>query len=211
MANTLHAYEHVQGIYLPIAVGVFVAVVGALLVLLVRGGRRQAPGRGSQALVVETLYACVLACVAGFLLWVTFTAETPIDRTAAHPGLRVRVIAAQWSWRFTYPGGVSVADVDTWHPAPAYVPTGTEVEFVGSSEDVIHGFWVPSLHYQRQFVPGYSTRFDLFFQTAGYYSGVCSVLCGEFHSEMHFALRAVSPRSFREWLAREAAHQGVSS
>ena len=45
--------------------------------------------------------------------------------------------------------------MDTWHPTPAYVPTGSEVEFVGSSEDVIHGFWVPGLHYQRQFVPGY--------------------------------------------------------
>lgn len=30
MGNTLHAYEHVQGIYLPIAVGVFVLVVGTL-------------------------------------------------------------------------------------------------------------------------------------------------------------------------------------
>jgi cytochrome c oxidase subunit 2 len=211
MGNTLHAYKHVQGIYFPIAVGVFVLVVGTLLVLLVRGARRATPGGHSHALVVEVVYACLLACVAGFLVWVTFTAETPIDRTAAHPGFRIRVIAAQWSWRFVYPDGVSVADVGTWHPPPAYVPTGTEVEFVGSSEDVIHGFWVPELHYQRQFVPGYTTRFDLLFQKPGHYGGVCSVLCGEDHSEMHFALEAVSPRSFRGWLAREAARQGVAS
>jgi cytochrome c oxidase subunit 2 len=146
MGNTLHAYEHVQGIYLPIAAGVFVVVVGTLLVLLARGARRKVPGGRSQALAVEAVYAGALALVAAFLLWVTFTAETPIDRTAAHPGFRIRVIAAQWSWRFVYPDGVSVADVDTWHPPPAYVPTGTEVEFVGSSEDVIHGFWVPALH-----------------------------------------------------------------
>lgn len=211
MANTVHAYEHVQSIYMPIAVGVFVVVVGTLLVLLVRGARRRTPGRRSQALVAEAVYAGTLALVVAFLLWVTFTAETPIDRTAAHPGYRIRVIAAQWSWRFVYPDGVSVADIDTWHPAPAYVPTGTEVEFVGSSEDVIHGFWVPSLHYQRQLLPGYTTRFDLLFASPGYYAGECSVLCGEDHSEMHFALRAVSPQGFREWLAREAARQGASS
>ncbi len=146
MGNTLHAYEHVQDVYLPIAVGVFVVVVGTLLVLLARGGRRKVPGGRSQALVLEAVYAGALALVAAFLLWVTFTAETPIDRTAAHPGFRIRVIAAQWSWRFVYPDGVSVADVDTWHPTPAYVPTGTEVETAGSSEDVIHGFWVPELH-----------------------------------------------------------------
>jgi cytochrome c oxidase subunit 2 len=157
------------------------------------------------------MYACVLAGVVAFLLWVTFTSETPIDRTAAHPGVRIKVIAAQWSWRFIYPGGVTVADVDTWHPASAYLPTGTELEFVGSSEDVIHGFWVPGLHYQRQFVPGYTTRFDLLFSNPGYYGGECSVLCGEDHSEMHFALQAVSPQSFRAWLAREAARQGASA
>ncbi len=211
MPNTAHAYEHVEGIYLPIAVGVFVLVLGTLLALLILGARRKTPGRRSQALVLETAYACVLAAMVAFLLWVTFTAETPIDRTAAHPGVRIKVIAAQWSWRFIYPDGVSIADVDTWHPAPAYVPTGSEVEFVGSSEDVIHGFWVPRLHYQRQFVPGYTTRFDLLFQTSGYYGGECSVLCGEDHSEMHFAIRAVSPRRFGAWLAHEAARRGASS
>jgi cytochrome c oxidase subunit II len=209
MPNTLHAYEHVQGIYLPIAVGVFVLVVGTLLVLLVRGARRTAPGEGSQALAVEVVYACVLACVVGFLVWVTFTAETPIDRTVADPGLRLKVIAAQWSWRFVYPDGVSVADIDTWHPAAAYVPTGLEVEITGSSEDVIHGFWIPALHFQRQFVPGYTTRFDLLFQRPGYYGGECSVLCGADHSEMHFAVRAVSPQRFRAWLGEQRGQGGA--
>jgi cytochrome c oxidase subunit 2 len=211
MGNTQHAYDHVQGIYLPIAVGVFVVVVGTLLVLLIGGARRKLPGGRSEALAVEIVYAGALGLVVAFLLWVTFTAETPIDRTAAHLALRVRVIAAQWSWRFVYPDGVSVAAVDTWHPTPAYVPTDTQVEFVGTSEDVIHGFWVPTLHYQRQLVPGYTTRFDLLFGAAGYYGGACSVLCGVDHSEMHFALRAVSPQSFHAWLTSEAARQGVSS
>lgn len=203
MGNTLHAYEHVQGIYLPIAVGVFAIVLGTLAVLLVLGARRRLPGRRSEARRLEASYALVLACVVAFLLWVTFTAETPIDRTAAHPALRLRVVAAQWSWRFVYPGGVSVAAVNTWHPAPAYVPAGTVVEIAGTSEDVIHGFWVPGLHYQRQILPGYTTRFDLLFKKTGYYEGVCSVLCGQDHSQMHFAIRAVSPRQFGEWLARQ--------
>jgi cytochrome c oxidase subunit 2 len=204
MPSTLHAYKHVWGIYLPIAVGVFAVIVAILLLLLVRGARRTRPGRRSEALPLEILYACALACVAGFLVWVTFTAESPIDRVIADPGLRIKVIAAQWSWRFIYANGVQVADVDTWHPVPAYVPTGTEVEFIGTSEDVIHGFWVPSLHYQRQVLPGYTTHFDLLFERPGYYVGECSVLCGEDHSEMHFALRAVSPARFHEWLEHRA-------
>lgn len=213
MPNTEHAYEHVWGIYLPIAIVVFAIVIGTLLLLLVRGARNKEPGQRSEALPVEVAYAFVLACVAAFLVWVTFRAETPIDRLVARPGLRIKVIAAQWSWRFIYSNGVQVADIDTWHPAPAYVPAGTEVEFSGTSEDVIHGFWVPELHYQRQVLPGYTTHFDLIFEKAGLYPGECSVLCGEDHSEMHFAVEAVSPARFQEWLAREGTriHEGSSA
>lgn len=213
MPDTLHAYRHVEGVYLPIAIAVFAIVVGTLVILLVAGTRRSRPGGRSEALAVEIAYAFVLACVAAFLVWVTFRAETPIDRLVAHPGLRIRVIAAQWSWRFVYSNGVQVTDISTWSPAPAYVPTGTEIEFSGTSEDVIHGFLVPELHYQRQVLPGYTTHFDLIFARAGLYQGECSVLCGDQHSEMHFALEAVRPARFREWLAREGKRidQGSSA
>jgi cytochrome c oxidase subunit II len=212
MPNTKHAYEHVWGIYLPIAIGVFAIMVGTLIVLLVRGARRsETADSRSEALPLEIAYACALACVAAFLVWVTFRAETPIDRLVARPGLRIRVIAAQWSWRFIYANGAMVTALSTWHPPVAYVPTGTEVEFNGTSEDVIHGFWVPRLHFQRQILPGYVTHFDLIFATPGYYGGECSVFCGEHHSEMHFALEAVSPSRFREWLAREGKRAGAAS
>lgn len=213
MPNTKHAYEHVWGIYLPIAIVVFAIVVGTLVVLLGAGARRSRPDRRSKALPLEIGYAFVLACVAAFLVWVTFRAETPIDRLVARPGLRMKVIAAQWSWRFIYSNGVQVADIDTWHPTPAYVPTGTEIEFSGTSEDVIHGFFLPELHYQRQVLPGYTTHFDLIFEKPGLYQGECSVLCGEDHSEMHFAIEAVSPARFHEWLALQGTriHKGSSA
>lgn len=211
MPNTKHAYDHVWGIYLPIAIVVFAIVIGTLIVLLALGARRSRPGRRSEAPRLEFGYAVALACVAAVLVWVTFRAETPIDRLAAHPGLRLKVIAAQWSWRFVYSNGVQVAAIDTWHPAPAYVPSGTEVEFSGTSEDVIHGFWIPALHYQRQVLPGYTTHFDLTFESNGIYTGECSVLCGEDHSEMHFAVEAVSPTRFREWLAHEGTRLNEAS
>lgn len=203
MPDTHHAYEHVEGIYFPIAIAVFAIVVGTLFVLVVGGARRKQAGTRSEALPLEIAYACALACVAAFLVWTTFRAEAPIDRAVAHPGLRIRLTAAQWSWRFRYANGVTVAAVSTWQPPVALVPTGTEIEFDGTSQDVIHGFWIPRLRFQRQILPGYTTRFNLIFHAAGLYGGVCSVFCGEQHSEMHFEIKAVSPASFREWLARE--------
>jgi cytochrome c oxidase subunit 2 len=212
MADTLHAYRHVQDIYFPIAIGVFAVIIAALLVLLVRGARRSRPAAArSQALAFEVAYALLLTGVVGVLLWVTFTAETPLDRTAAHPALKIRVTAAQWSWRLEYPNGATITAVSTWHPPVALVPTGVEVEIVGASRDVIHGFWLPQLHFQRQFLPGYVTRFDLRFDTPGLYGGECSVFCGDQHSQMHFQLRAVSPTVFEQWLSSHASRSGAAA
>jgi cytochrome c oxidase subunit 2 len=209
MPDTLHAYRHVSGIYFPIAVGVFAVVVLALLILLVAGARRRTrPSGRSGAHRFELLYALALVAVATFLVVVTFRAETPLDRTIANPALRIKVTVAQWSWRFEYPGGVSVTAVSTWRPPVAEVPTDVEVEFVGSSRDVIHGFWVPQLHFQRQLLPGYVTRFDLRFDAAGRYGGECSVFCGEQHSQMHFAIEAVSPSEFQAWFSKQRAQLG---
>jgi cytochrome c oxidase subunit II len=201
MPDTHHAFEHVKAVYLPIAIVVFTLVVGAVLILLVRGAGRDRPGRRSNALRLELANAAVLACMAAFLVVITFRTETPLDHTVAHPALRVRVIAAQWSWRFEYPGGVAVAAVSTWHPRPALVPTGVEIEFAGISRDVIHGFWVPQLSFMRQLLPGHVSRFDLIFHAPGTYMGTCSVFCGEQHTEMHFALQAVPAVQFERWLA----------
>jgi cytochrome c oxidase subunit 2 len=206
MPDTLHAYQHVRGIYFPIAIGVFSLVLVAVAVLLVRGARRSRPAGGrSQALGFEAAYALLLASVVAVLLWVTFTAETPLDRTVSDPALRIRVVAAQWSWRFEYPNGTTVSAVSTWHPPVAVLPTGVEIEITGISRDVIHGFWVPQLHFQRQFLPGYVTRFDLRFDKRGMYGGACSVFCGEQHSQMHFEIQAVSPVAFRRWLAERSS------
>jgi cytochrome c oxidase subunit 2 len=210
MPDTRHAYEHVQGIYFPIAIGVFAFVIGALVVLLVRGARRRERPEGPiGATRFEVVYGLLLSCVVAALLWITFTAETPLDRTVAHPMLRVNVTAAQWSWRFDYPGGVSVSAVASWHPAVAVVPVGVEVEFAGRSQDVIHGFYVPQLYFQRQLLPGYTTRFDLRFDRPGLYGGTCAVFCGEQHSQMHFELEAVSIAEFRSWLASRGARVGA--
>jgi cytochrome c oxidase subunit 2 len=201
MPSTQHAYDHVAGIFFPIAVAVFACVVFTLAVLLVLGARRRAPGRRSEANGLETVYAIVLGATVGVLVWVTFTAETPIDRLVRRPGLQVNVVAAQWSWTFRYADGRVVRAVASWSPPVAVVPTGVEVQFDATSRDVIHGFWIPELHYLRQVIPGYTTRFDLLFAKPGRYEGECGVYCGLLHSQMHFEIEAVSPARFRGWLA----------
>lgn len=201
MPSTQHAYEHVAAIFFPIAIAVFACVVIVLGVLLILGKRRRTPGRRSDANRLEVLYAILLGATVGVLVWITFTAETPIDQLVSRPALRVNVLAAQWSWSFRYPNDTAVVAVATWSPPAAVVPAGVEVQFDATSRDVIHGFWVPRLHYLRQVLPGYVTKFDLIFAKPGRYEGECAVYCGELHTQMHFEIEAVSPARFRKWLA----------
>jgi len=199
--ETRAAYEYVEGIYFPIAIGVFAAVLSITVLLLVLGWRRKQAGIRSEANLLEGGYAIGLACVVAFLVWVTFTTMDTEDSRVANPGVRIRVIASRWAWRFVYPNGAMVIANSTWNPPAAPVPTETEVEFAGTSLDVIHGFWIPGERFMRQVLPGYTTRFDIVFQHAGRLLGECSVYCGEQHERMHFAIDALSPNAFRQWLA----------
>ncbi len=206
MPDTRRSYEHVASVYFPIAIGVFAAIVLTSTGILIYGRlRRKEPGRRSHANLAEGGYALVLLCTAGFLMWWTFHTENREDPVVKHPGLRITVVAAQWAWRFTYPNGKTVTAVDTWSPPVAEVPLHTEIEIAGRSKDVIHGFWVPRLRFQRQLIPGETTRFDLYFSEGGSYLGECAVYCGLGHSRMHFALKAVSPAKFTRWLHGSAA------
>jgi cytochrome c oxidase subunit II len=201
MPSTQRAYDHVAGIYFPIAIGVFAAVILTLVAFLVMGARRRSAGKKHEAKRAESAYAAILACVVAFLVWLTFSRETPIDRLVSQPTLHLRVTAGQWAWHFHYPNGIAVNAVSTWNAPEAVVPAGVEIQIDGTSSDVIHGFWVPGVHYMRQLFPGYVSRFDMLFPKPGRYLGECSVYCGENHTQMHFAIRAVSADAFRSWMA----------
>src|SRR5436305_11604226 len=107
LVSTRHEYDHLFGIYVPIALGVF-AVITLLTVFAVLRYRRRAPeraGRWHEHHPIETAYAVVLAGTVAFLLWETFTSEHKIDTVANHErgGVSIVVTASRWEWTFYYP------------------------------------------------------------------------------------------------------------
>jgi cytochrome c oxidase subunit 2 len=115
----------------------------------------------------------------------------------------VRVTAAQWSWRFDYPGGVSVAgDQDHW--PTLVVPTGRAVHFDITSQDVVHSFWVAERRVKVDAFPGRTTTANLIWPSAGSWlqDGRCNQYCGLDHTTMNFNVRALAPAAFAAWLRR---------
>lgn len=207
-------YEHVFGIYVPIAIGVFVVVclLVVFAVLRYRGRPIQQAERWHENNSLEAGYAVVLAAVVAFLLYVTYTAEHRVDTVAAseQSQLDVNVTAAKWEWHFNYPAyGIDRYSGTVGHET-LVVPTNEAIRFRLVSKDVIHEFWVPELRYKHDLIPGFPQEITLTFSRRGRVPGECAEFCGLYHSRMLFTVDAVSPAEFAAW-ARWSSSAGEAS
>jgi cytochrome c oxidase subunit II len=194
-----HEFGDLAGIYLPIGAAVVVLIMLLVVVFAFRyraRGDGEPRSRTSEAPKLEIAYVVLLACIAAFLLTRTFPTEAKVDRIEPHPGLVVHVIAAKWRWTFQYPRGRTTTNA-------LVVPANTTVQFVLTSTDVIHSFWIPRERDKRDAFPGRIARFDMEFDKAGFwrYGGECSEFCGFGHTDMRFSVRALAPAAFRKWAA----------
>jgi cytochrome c oxidase subunit 2 len=86
------------------------------------------------------------------------------------------------------------------------LPFGETIQVTLVSNDVIHGFYVRDFNFSRYALPGVVNVFDLNIVRAGFYPGQCTQICGLYHSEMLFSVRAVSPAQYQAWVQGEIAN-----
>lgn len=202
LVSTRSEYDHLFSIYVPIAVGVFILILVVVLVAVLVFRRRppERAARWHEHNPIEGTYAVVLACIAAFLLYLTFSAEHQVDTVAnrQHPAVVIDVTGSKWEWTFTYLAyGFSVRS-GTVGRQPLVVPAGEAVRFRITSVDVIHSFWIPALRYKHDAIPGSVQIATLSFQP-GVFPGQCAEFCGLRHSDMIFVAHAVSPTAFATW------------
>jgi cytochrome c oxidase subunit 2 len=201
-ADTRDAYGDVENVFLPVGVGVFVLVAGTILVLAWRGRRRSRPAERAANTPLELALVVLLAVTAGVLVAVSFSGENRVGEAEAGARLQIRIVAAKWRWRFEYPAQRVVVQGVEGRVPTLVVPAGTDVEVEGVSLDVIHGFWIPELRFQRQLFPDRPARFALRFPETGFLSSArCSFFCGLRHQDMRFGVEVLDPAQFRAWAA----------
>ena len=110
----------------------------------------------------------------------------------------VDIVAHQFWWEVSYPddGFVTANEI--------HIPVGESVDIRLTSEDVIHSFWVPSLHGKIDVMPGHTTSITLRAEEAGTFRGQCAQFCGVQHANMAFLVIAQEPDKFRAWAAQQA-------
>jgi cytochrome c oxidase subunit 2 len=138
----------------------------------------------SSVLLVGLLVASVLTDRA--------LAQIPVDGA-----LNVRVTAHQFWWEIVYedpqPDRVFVTANEL------YIPVGRPVVVTLEADDVIHSFWVPSLHGKKDLIPGRTATIRFRADKAGEFWGRCAEYCGLEHAFMAFDVVALSPERFAAW------------
>src|SRR5438046_9199312 len=154
-------------------------------------------------------------------IWATERFET------AKPGaVQVEVTGMQFAWYFRYPGpdgkfgltkpeledasagSEAALGLDAHDPASKddvvsgvmVVPVNREIEVILRAHDVIHSFFVPSMRFKQDAVPGLAIHLHFTPIQTGDYDIVSSELCGLGHYKIHGILKVVSQEELEQWL-----------
>ncbi|ASQ94140.1 cytochrome c oxidase subunit II [Streptomyces sp. 11-1-2] len=96
----------------------------------------------------------------------------------------------------------------TGNPGPTlWLPKGESVQFILTSRDVIHSFWVVPFLMKMDVIPGHTNRFEVTPNREGTFMGKCAELCGVDHSRMLFNVKVVSPERYQQHL-KDLAKKG---
>jgi cytochrome c oxidase subunit 2 len=190
---------------------VFVITEVSLVVFSVRywRGNNQKAYYTHGSTVAEIVWTAVPTAILvylGFLsqnLW----SQLRVPKNFPQPAVTVKVLAEQWLWHFRYPGPDGVFDTsdDIIVDNTGHIPVNQPVHFDLSSQDVIHGFYIPDLRVHQDAVPGLMSTVWVQATKTGSYDVRCTQFCGTNHYQMKGQLVVDSPEDFKAWLESSKA------
>jgi cytochrome c oxidase subunit 2 len=162
-------------------------------------------------LPIEILYTVVPLFMVGVLFFYTARDESALLKVSAHPDNIVNVAGKRWAWDFNYlSDGAYESSVQTqltgqysdMNNLPTlYLPVNQSTQFVLTSRDVIHSFWVPAFLMKMDMIPGRVNTFQVTPTTEGTFQGKCAELCGAYHSQMLFQVKVVSAAEYQQHIS----------
>jgi cytochrome c oxidase subunit 2 len=126
-----------------------------------------------------------------------------IEAQGGYPGDRlppesIEVIARQWSWEFRYPGAhVSSTEL--------HLPVNQPVTFRLTSEDVLHGFYIPAFRLKQDVIPGKAIDFSLTPTREGRYRLRDSQFSGTWFAANQADVVVETADDYQAWLTQSAS------
>jgi cytochrome c oxidase subunit 2 len=194
-----------QGAWIAAAVvGVFtfILIIWPAIFHRAKESKGEFPKQTQYNIPVEILYTVIPFIIVAVLFYFTAVKETELvdlKKPAAH---QISVEGIQWSWQFGYPeaGAKAIVTGTPENPPTLYLPQGESVRFKITSNDVVHGFWIPAFMIQIQNLPGRTNYIQFTAQELGEFPGRCNILCGRNHSQMIFKVKVVTPAKYKSYL-----------
>jgi cytochrome c oxidase subunit 2 len=119
-------------------------------------------------------------------------------RRPPRDSMEIKVVGKRWMWKLQHLSGQR--EINELH-----VPVGVPVKLTMTSEDVIHGFFVPAFRVKMDVLPGRYTTLWFKATKAGRYHLFCAEYCGTKHSGMTGWVVVMEPAEFQTWLSGGAS------
>ncbi len=110
----------------------------------------------------------------------------------------INVYARQWAWEFHYPE-------QNIRSTELHLPVDQRARLLLSSEDVLHGFFVPAFRVKQDIVPGREIGFEFTPIREGRYRLRDSEYSGTYFAANQTHVVVESSESYEQWLATAAA------
>jgi cytochrome c oxidase subunit 2 len=194
-----------------LGVGVIVWGLTAWAVIFHRKkGEDELPRQFQYSLPVEIVSVVLPTIMVAGIFAYTVLVQNDVDKHISNPDVKINVTAFQWNWQFDYPDnptGKPITTLGTSETIPLLVlPTNESIQFTLTSQDVIHAFYVPEFLFKRDVFPDpkKNSTDNVFvidrIDRPGAFVGRCAELCGSYHSQMNFEVRAISPDLYQRYL-----------
>ncbi len=192
-----------------------VAVLLAWVMYRYNAKRNPVPAQTSHNAILEVAWTVLPVLILVVIAIPSFRLIYYQDRTP-NPDMTIKVTGHQWYWEYSYPdqGNLDVEsryvhDEDLKPGQPRLltvdnqlvIPVNKKIRILTTSSDVIHSFFIPAFGVQRYAIPGRTIETWMEADQIGTFYGECNQICGQDHSRMPIAVRAVSDADFKAWVA----------
>jgi cytochrome c oxidase subunit II len=222
------AYDLHFGVLI-VCVVIFFIVFGAMFWSILKH-RRSVGAKAAQFhenTTIEIIWTVIPLVVLVAMAWPA-TKTMLSMKDAANADVTIKVTAYQWRWEYDYqqdgvrffsnlstprdqiderdgagkPKGENyLLEVDR----PVVVPVGKKVRLLITSNDVIHGWYVPQLGVNQYGIPGFIKDAWFTGTKVGTFRGQCSQICGKEHGYMPIVVEVKSEGDYSKWVQETKA------
>ncbi len=180
----------------------FILIIWPAIFHRAKESKGEFPKQTQYNIPVEIAYTIIPFIIVAVLFYYTAVKETKIVEKTTTYAHEITVEGIQWSWQFGYPeaGPKAVVTGTPAQPPTLVVPVGEKVRYTITSNDVVHGFWIPAFMIQMQNLPGVTNRLEFTANKLGTYPGRCNILCGRNHAQMLFTVKVVTVSEYKAYL-----------